>query len=46
MRPLAVTAIVPKDKLVQINLELGPAHTAVAADQPLLEVANGAIGQI
>src|ERR1700722_2439461 len=35
----------PEDELIQINLELSPAHTVVGADQPLLEVANGAIGQ-
>ena len=33
------------DKFVQINLELIAAHTVTSADQPLLQVANGAVRQ-
>ena len=38
-------AIVPKHELVEIDLELRPAHSVVGADQPLLEVADGAVSQ-
>ncbi len=37
--------IVPKDELVQIDLQLGAAHPVVGADQPLLEVPDGAVRQ-
>ena len=39
------SAIVPKDKLVQVDLELGAADPVVSAHEPLLQVADGAIGQ-
>jgi len=35
------TAIVPKDELVQIDLQLGAANPVVSAYEPLLEVADG-----
>jgi hypothetical protein len=31
---------VPKDEFVEVNLEVGLAHSVVSADQPLLQVAN------
>ena len=34
-----------KDEFVEINLKLGLAHSVVGADQPLLQVANGPIGE-
>jgi len=40
-----LAAIVPKDEFVEVYLQLGVTHTMVGADQPLLEVANGAIGK-
>src|SRR5207244_12026166 len=39
------TAIVPKDELVQIDLQLGAANPVVSAYEPLLEVADGAISK-
>ena len=35
----------PKYEFVEVHLKLGPTHTVVGADQPLLEVANGSIGK-
>ena len=35
----------PKDELIQIDLELSSTHAVVGADQPLLEVANRAISE-
>ena len=35
----------PKDELIQIDLELSSTHAVVGADQPLLEVSNRAIGK-
>jgi hypothetical protein len=40
-----LAAIVPKDEFVEVYLELGLTHTVVGADEPLLEVANGSIGE-
>lgn len=40
-----LAAIVPKDELVQVNLELSAADAMVRADQPLLQVPHGAVGQ-
>jgi len=37
--------IVSKDKLIEIDLELSAADTVISADQPLLEVADRAVGQ-
>ena len=37
-------SIVPKDELFQVDLKLRLADTVVRADQPLLEVAYGAVG--
>src|SRR5712691_10824522 len=39
-----LSAIVPKDELVEVGLELGAADPVMSADEPLLEVADGAIG--
>ena len=39
------TAIVPKDELVQIDLQLGAANPVVSAYEPLLEVTDGAISK-
>ena len=38
-------AIVTKDELIQVDGKLGAADAVVGADQPLLEVANGPVGQ-
>ncbi len=35
----------PEDKFVEVDLELRLAHAVVGADQPLLEVSNGAISE-
>ena len=40
-----LSAIVPKDELVEVGLELGAADPVMSADEPLLEVADGAIGE-
>jgi len=37
--------IVPKDELVKIDLQLRFTDAVVRADQPLLHVADGAVGQ-
>jgi hypothetical protein len=39
------SAIVPKDELVQIDLQLGAAHPVVGTDEPLLEVPDGTISE-
>src|SRR6266851_3457458 len=39
------SAIVPKDELVEVGLELRAADPVMSADEPLLEVADGAIGE-
>ncbi len=38
-------AVVSKHELVEVNLELSAAHAVVRANQPLLQVANCAVGQ-
>ena len=38
-------AIVTKDELLQVDGKLGAADAVVGADQPLLKVADGAVGQ-
>jgi hypothetical protein len=38
------SAIVPEDELIEVDLELAPAHTVVRADEPLLKVADEPIG--
>src|SRR6266851_339759 len=40
-----LSAIVPKDELVEVGLELRAADPVMSADEPLLEVADGAIGE-
>src|SRR5216683_3490676 len=40
-----LSAIVPKDELVEVGLELSAADPVMSADEPLLEVADGAIGE-
>src|SRR5262245_35334469 len=40
-----VTPIVAKNKLIEVNLELRTADPVISADQPLLQVANSAVGQ-
>ena len=37
------SAVVPKNELVQIDLQLGAAHSLVGAEEPLLEVPDGTI---
>ena len=37
--------IVSKDELIEVDLELSVADTVISADQPLLEVADRAVGQ-
>ena len=39
------SAIVPKDELVQIDLQLGAAHPMVGTDEPLLEIPDGTISE-
>jgi len=39
------SAIVPKDELVQIDLQLGAAHPMVGTEEPLLEVPDGTISE-
>jgi hypothetical protein len=39
-----LAAVVTKNELIQIDLELSSADAVVGADQPLLEVANGSTG--
>ena len=38
-------AIMPKHELIEIHLQLLPAHPVVGSNEPLLHVSNGAIGQ-
>src|SRR3984893_4418392 len=40
-----LSAIVPKDELVEVGLELRAAYPVMSADEPLLEVADGAVGE-
>ncbi len=40
-----VTSIMAKNELIEVNLELSAADTVVGADQPLLKVADSAIGE-
>ncbi len=40
-----LSAIVPKDELVEVGLELRAADPVMSADERLLEVADGAIGE-
>ena len=40
-----LSAIVPKDELVEVGLELRAADPVMSADEPLLEVADGAVGE-
>ena len=35
----------PKDKFIEVYLELGLVHSVVGANEPPLEVANGSIGK-
>ncbi len=37
--------ILPKDELIEVDLELAAADTVVGTDQPLLQVADGAVGK-
>jgi hypothetical protein len=39
------SAVVPKHKLVQVDLELGATNPMVGAHEPLLEITDGAIGK-
>jgi hypothetical protein len=39
------SAVVPKNELVQIDLQLGAAHSMVGAEEPLLEVPDGTISE-
>ena len=39
------SAIVPKDELIQIDLQLGAAHPMVGTEEPLLEVPDGTISE-
>src|SRR5260370_4687726 len=41
----SLAAIVSKDELVEVGLELRAADPVMSADEPLLEVADGAIGE-
>jgi hypothetical protein len=37
--------VVPKDELVKVDLQVTTAYAMVGTDDPLLEIANSAIGQ-
>jgi len=37
------SAIMAKDEFIEIDLELFAAHTVIRSDEPLLEIANGAV---
>jgi hypothetical protein len=39
------TTVMTEDKLVEIDLELTAAHAVMSAHKPLLEVADGAVGE-
>ena len=39
------SAIVPKNELVQVDLQLGAAHPMVSTEEPLLEVSDGTISE-
>ena len=40
-----LSAVVPKNELIEVNLELRLTHSVVGTDQPLLEISNGPIGK-
>ena len=40
-----VAPIMPKNKFIGVNLELSATDAVVGTNQPLLEVADGAVGQ-
>jgi hypothetical protein len=40
-----LSSVVPKDVFIQVDLKLSAAHPMVGANQPLLQVADGAVGQ-
>lgn len=40
-----LAAIVPKDELVEIRLQLRAAHAVIGADQPLLKIPDGAVSE-
>ena len=40
-----VPAIVTKHEFIEVRLELGTAHTMMGTDQPVLEIADDAIGE-
>ena len=44
-RHRGLPAIVSKHELVEVHLKLSAAHAVVRANQPLLQVANCAVGQ-
>ena len=37
--------VVPEDELVQVDLELAAAYAVVGANEPLLQVTYGSVGQ-
>ncbi len=39
------SAIVPKDELIQIDLQLGAANPMVRTEEPLLEIPDGTISE-
>ena len=40
-----LAAIVPKDELIEVRLQLRAAHAMIGADQPLLEIPDSAVRQ-
>ena len=40
-----LSAIVPKNELVQVDLQLGAAHPMMSTEKPLLEVPDGTISE-
>ena len=39
------STVVPKDELIQVNLQLSAAHAMICTNKPLLKVTNGAVSQ-
>ena len=44
-RHRVLAPIITKDKFIEVNLEMIPAHPMMSADKPLLEVANRTVSQ-
>ena len=40
-----LSAVMPKDEFIQVNLKVTPAYAMVRSHKPLLKIPDGAIGQ-